>query len=340
VSRASRRERERGAFAEPSDGLEPSTPSLPSRPRGWRPFRRVHGFSRICGAFRHRRGRRSRPFSPLRGSAACREPATSAMTRVPYRTAGAAARAAFRKARQLGCGLEELATLQAVVSLTALYSKLEDHVSHAQLAMEAGLHPRNARRALSSLAAKGLISYEPGRGRGNLSWVGLPSDEKGADRAPYSSRKEGRSGSEKGADSTLTREQDVPRRTPRRSALARDDDGTRHILALEPAVAMACGFRREDATASELERVSRAAMEIAAAGGTATDVELRARAWRRHKTFGDMVLTPTALARNWAQLASAAEAELPVEERLMRSAARREAAARDAASAAEPARSA
>lgn len=132
--------------------------------------------------------------------------------RVAYRVAASAGREAFRRARALGCSMEELAALQAVVSLTALYSKLSDEVSVAEIAEEAALHPKNAARALRSLAGRGVIVYEPGRGRGNISTVGLPeaAREKGASRAPLSTR-------EKGADQPPKRE------PPTRARVDRED---------------------------------------------------------------------------------------------------------------------
>lgn len=132
--------------------------------------------------------------------------------RVAYRVAASAGREAFRRARAVGCSMEELAALQAVVSLTALYSKLSDEVSVAEIAEEAALHPKNAARALRALAGRGVIVYEPGRGRGNISTVGLldPTDEKGASRAPLSTR-------EKGADQPPKRE------PPTRARVDRED---------------------------------------------------------------------------------------------------------------------
>jgi len=120
--------------------------------------------------------------------------------RVSYRLAATAAREAFRRARDARCSLEEHVTLEAVVSLTALYSKLIDEVAVAVIAEEARLHPKNTARALRRLRDLGVIFYEPGVGRGRLSRIGLPSaPEKGAAAAPLYEP-------EKGADSDPKRE--------------------------------------------------------------------------------------------------------------------------------------
>ena len=151
--------------------------------------------------------------------------------RASYAAAAEPARAAFRKARKLGCTLEEHVALDAVVSFTALYSKLGDYVSVAQIAEAAGLHPKNAASALARLAAKEVIQYRPGSGRGNLSWVGLPAekgaeeaplyaDEKAAREAPLCAAEKGsRSDPEKGA-SLRARVKTGPRSIPRRSKQA------------------------------------------------------------------------------------------------------------------------
>lgn len=51
----------------------------------------------------------------------------------------------------------------AVLKLTALYSKLEDRVTHAELAKHCGgLHPKTVSEALAWLGGAGVIRYRPG----------------------------------------------------------------------------------------------------------------------------------------------------------------------------------
>ena len=106
-----------------------------------------------------------------------------------------AAREAFRLAREKRCSFEEHVALEAIVSLTALYWKLGDYISHAQVAERARLHRKNAAAAIRSLAAKEIIEYRPGSGKqaggtGIPSWIGLlergASAAPGADQAPLS----------------------------------------------------------------------------------------------------------------------------------------------------------
>jgi hypothetical protein len=127
--------------------------------------------------------------------------------RAPYRVAASAARDALERARDLGCSLEEHVALEAVVSLTALYSKLTDDVAVAVIAERARLHPKNMARALRRLRDLGVITYEPGRGRGNVSRVGLRVPETGAAEAPvFEGKKGSRSAPEKGVDPDPKRE--------------------------------------------------------------------------------------------------------------------------------------
>lgn len=92
---------------------------------------------------------------------------------VTYGVAADAGRESFARARRAGCSLEEHVVLEAVVSLTALCSKLTNDVAVAVIAERAGLHPKNAARALRRLRDLGVIVYEGGKGRGNVSRVGL-----------------------------------------------------------------------------------------------------------------------------------------------------------------------
>jgi hypothetical protein len=100
--------------------------------------------------------------------------------RVPYGVAADAGRESFARARRAGCSLEEHVVLEAVVSLTALDSKLTEDVAVAIIAERAGLHPKNAARALGRLRDLGVIDYIAGRGRGNVSQIGLLPLETGA----------------------------------------------------------------------------------------------------------------------------------------------------------------
>jgi hypothetical protein len=93
--------------------------------------------------------------------------------RVPYRVAGKAGRQALTAAAGLGLTNGQWKVLAAVVSLTALYSKLEDPAEEQEIADLARLGVRQTRRVLSQLHTLELITWKPRRGRGR-STVELP----------------------------------------------------------------------------------------------------------------------------------------------------------------------
>jgi DNA-binding transcriptional ArsR family regulator len=103
--------------------------------------------------------------------------------RVAYRRAGAAQRAASRRANDApGLRQADRRLLDAVFAYTTTYSKLTDHVSVTQLAEAAGLSERQVRRSLRRLREVGVIEHVPGRGRGRLTVVGVPEADAKADR--------------------------------------------------------------------------------------------------------------------------------------------------------------
>lgn len=94
----------------------------------------------------------------------------------------AAARAAIAGAT-VDCSRFELRVLLAVLSLTALYSRLEDRVALVQVAAIAygipvdsvqGFQRDRTAKALRSLAQRGVLEYEPGTGRHALATLRLP----------------------------------------------------------------------------------------------------------------------------------------------------------------------
>jgi hypothetical protein len=71
--------------------------------------------------------------------------------------------------------------LGVILSLIGTYCRYGDHLAHSQLAVT--VHVKTVPKVLRSLKLKGIILYEPGRGRGQLSWIGLPEGEQGL--APF-----------------------------------------------------------------------------------------------------------------------------------------------------------
>lgn len=68
----------------------------------------------------------------------------------------------------------ERAVLDAVLVLTASYSRLADDVYVADVAALAGVHERTARDALLRLRNESVIEWEPRRGQGTRSPLRLP----------------------------------------------------------------------------------------------------------------------------------------------------------------------
>jgi MarR-like DNA-binding transcriptional regulator SgrR of sgrS sRNA len=71
----------------------------------------------------------------------------------------------------------DLFTLHAVHDIVASWSKRDEFVFVAEIARLAGLSERQARRSLAKLARLRIIEWEPRRGRGVMSRVGLPVPE-------------------------------------------------------------------------------------------------------------------------------------------------------------------
>lgn len=141
--------------------------------------------------------------------------------RVAYREAGNAMREALRRARGAGLSPTDRNVLDAVLALTVSYSKLEDEISPATIAEEAGCSLRQARRSLRKLDDLGIVVYVPGLGRGRTSVVGLPVE--GADqaakrepaRAPLSAEKSGQ------PDSPLSATVKGDRKAPKKGTATR-----------------------------------------------------------------------------------------------------------------------
>lgn len=107
--------------------------------------------------------------------------------RVPYTEAGRAARQAFERARQRRCTLRQHVVVEAVVCETATYSRLTAHVRLARLADKTLIDVDAVADELKILRGHGIVIYEPGRGRGQVSLVGLPRwDERGVGATPGS----------------------------------------------------------------------------------------------------------------------------------------------------------
>jgi hypothetical protein len=95
--------------------------------------------------------------------------------RVTYPQAGAAQRAACRRANETpDLRVSDWRVLCAVFGLTTSYSRLRDAVSVALLVVASGLSERQVRRSLARLREAGVVVHVPGRGRGRLTVVGVP----------------------------------------------------------------------------------------------------------------------------------------------------------------------
>ena len=122
------------------------------------------------------------------------------------------ARAAIRRSFDAGITGRERRLFDAIIAETTTWTRLTDRISTKYLYAQAKLDRTHGRRAMRRLAADRVIRYEPGRGRGNYSLIGLwPADEKavagdrllaeekGAEKGATLDIKGGRNGSEKGA---------------------------------------------------------------------------------------------------------------------------------------------
>lgn len=111
-----------------------------------------------------------------------------ATTRDSYATVGAALRQAIDRANRAGLSGGEQRVLLAVVALVSSYSRLRDRVYVFQIAAATGgLSERHTRTCLEKLARQGIIYWEPRRGHGVQSIVGLPPlGESGSHAVPVS----------------------------------------------------------------------------------------------------------------------------------------------------------
>ncbi len=89
---------------------------------------------------------------------------------------GEAMRTAIKAANRAELTLADRRVFEAVLSLVCSYSRLQDHVYRDQVARAAGTSERQARRSLKKLDDLGIIVWNPRRGHGVRSLVGLPLD--------------------------------------------------------------------------------------------------------------------------------------------------------------------
>jgi hypothetical protein len=157
--------------------------------------------------------------------------------RVSYKAAGRAQRQAHERARACGeLTRADLIVLANVLDATTSYSRLADRESARKLAR--GVSERQARRSLGSLAQRGIIVWVAGRGRGNLTIVGVPpagvkaddyqSALQGAGLAAFPSGAEPEKGTGTGAKSgqpTRAREGREVNRGVRTTALTEEEVG-------------------------------------------------------------------------------------------------------------------
>jgi hypothetical protein len=102
---------------------------------------------------------------------------------ITFKEAGALIRLAHSRARS--CNPTERKVLDAVIDLTATYSKQFDKTYAGFIAELAGIDrtdptAKKTRRALRSLNDRRIISYEPARHHGQMTIIGLRGAE--ADR--------------------------------------------------------------------------------------------------------------------------------------------------------------
>ncbi len=112
--------------------------------------------------------------------------------RVAYREAGEAMREALRRASEAELSLTDRKVLDAVLVATVSYSKLDDRLPLAQIVTAAGCSARQAQRSLQRLPGLGIVVYAPGRGRGNVSLVGLPKRRQLSVSFPAAKKETGR----------------------------------------------------------------------------------------------------------------------------------------------------
>ncbi len=234
--------------------------------------------------------------------------------------------------RRARCTKQQLRALQAVVSYTAMYSKLGDHVALRQLAEDANLDVRDTSKALKALREAGLIEYHPGRGSGHLSYVALkPSTTQELDAtagsntgrpgrgdgdcatADYPTLKVGNSRQDKAGDSERNRRAiPLEKRTEKRSE---ENPEERPLPWTERTAVMASGYAQQDEIfaslilicgrpGTDLEEFSyaQAAKLLLTATPAATHERLTAAASTYERRWPAMPITPNALAKHWGAL--------------------------------------
>jgi hypothetical protein len=141
--------------------------------------------------------------------------------RAHYSEAGAAMRQALARAGDAELSPADRRVLDAVLVATVSWSRLEDEVPLGELADVAGCSARQARRSLARLSALGIVVHRVGRGRSNLTRVGVPPCEKSGQVAVRFS------GEEKGTDRASKSGQEPPRKADSHTRARRDREGPR-----------------------------------------------------------------------------------------------------------------
>jgi hypothetical protein len=150
--------------------------------------------------------------------------------RTSYKLAGIAGRWTLKAAAQAHPALKsaEWRVVVAVVSLTALYSKLEDGIAVAQVAEFVGMHPKTVAPHLRSLNARSdiPIRFEAGIGRGNYSMISIRDAlEKGSASSPSTVPLSEEKGSDTTPDSAPFPSVKESTNTPNTAPLSTDEKG-------------------------------------------------------------------------------------------------------------------
>ena len=119
------------------------------------------------------------------------------MSRDSYAYVGASIREAQARAIEAGDLVgRDWRVLLAIISLVASYSRTSDTITSQQIAAAAGIEVRNARRSISRLIERGIVTRDPTVGR-RAARTGLPSPrpelnhEQGPHTAPVDETEQG-----------------------------------------------------------------------------------------------------------------------------------------------------
>ena len=119
------------------------------------------------------------------------------MSRDSYAYVGASIREAQARAIEAGDLVgRDWRVLLAVIALVASYSRTSDTITSQQIAAAAGIEVRNARRSISRLIERGIVTRDPTVGR-RAARTGLPSPrpelnhEQGPHTAPVDETEQG-----------------------------------------------------------------------------------------------------------------------------------------------------